>query len=63
MGSIVKWHQVQYPAAVKKLRQGEVIEKDDVVVGILTGRQKDPQLVVNYHLDSNNRFANPPSEA
>ena len=51
------------PAAVKKLRQGEVIEKDDVVVGILTGRQKDPQLVVNYHLDSNNRFANPPSEA
>ena len=47
----------------QELRQGEVIEKDDVVVGILTGRQKDPQLVVNYHLDSNNRFANPPSEA
>ncbi|MGB0027191.1 MAG: threonine synthase, partial [Nitrososphaeraceae archaeon] len=50
------------PAAVKKLIHDEVIGKDDVVVGILTGRQKDPQLVVNYHLDSNNIFANPPSK-
>src|ERR1044072_1684240 len=44
------------PAAVKKLRQEEVIKIDDVVVGILTGRQKDPQLIVDYHLNSNNRF-------
>ncbi len=51
------------PAAVKKLRQKEVIKKDDVVVGILTGRQKDPQLIVDYHLNSNNRFANPPCRA
>jgi threonine synthase len=51
------------PAAVKKLREQEVIANDDMVVGILTGRQKDPQLVVNYHLNPKNRFANPPSEA
>src|SRR6185437_6354431 len=51
------------PAAVKKLRQKEVIKIDDVVVGILTGRQKDPQLIVDYHLNSNNRFANPPCKA
>ena len=51
------------PAAVKKLRQEEVIKNDDIVVGILTGRQKDPQLIVNYHLDSNNRYANPPFKA
>jgi len=51
------------PAAVKKLRQKEVIKIDDVVVGILTGRQKDPQLIVDYHLNSNNRFANPPCRA
>jgi threonine synthase len=51
------------PAAVKKLREQEVIANDDMVVGILTGRQKDPQLVVNYHLNPKNRFAKPPSEA
>jgi threonine synthase len=50
------------PAAVKKLREEGVIANDEVVVGILTGRQKDPQLVVNYHLNPNNRFANPPSK-
>jgi threonine synthase len=51
------------PAAVKKLRQKGVIKIDDIVVGILTGRQKDPQLIVDYHLNSNNRFANPPCRA
>jgi threonine synthase len=51
------------PAAVKKLRQKEVIKIDDVVVGILTGRQKDPQLIVDYHPNANNRFANPPCRA
>ena len=47
-------------AGIKKLVESEVIKKDDVVVGILTGRQKDPMLPVNYHNDSSNRFARPP---
>src|SRR5919197_3034592 len=34
------------PAAVRKLRHEETIRKDDLVVGILTGRQKDPSLAV-----------------
>jgi threonine synthase len=45
------------PAGIKKLREQEIIKKDDVVVGILTGRQKDPNLVINYHLNPSNRFA------
>jgi len=48
------------PAGIKKLREEEIIAKDDVVVGILTGRQKDPNVPVKYHLDPKNRFANPP---
>jgi threonine synthase len=48
------------PAAVRKLRQEETIKKDDVVVGILTGRQKDPSLAVQYHINRNNTFARPP---
>jgi threonine synthase len=47
-------------AGIKKLREAEVIAKDDAVVGILTGRQKDPNVPVKYHLDSSNRFAHPP---
>ena len=35
------------------------IKKDDVVVGILTGRQKDAMLPVDYHNNPNNRFAIP----
>jgi threonine synthase len=38
----------------------EIIKKDDTVVGILTGRQKDAMIPVDYHGDSNNTFANPP---
>ncbi len=45
------------PAGIKKLREQEIIKKDDVVVGILTGRQKDPNIVINYHLNPANRFA------
>ena len=30
------------PAGIRKLRKEGTIKKDDVVVGILTGRQKDP---------------------
>ncbi len=47
-------------AAIKKLVREETIKKDDMVVGILTGRLKDPQMIVNYHADKDNRFANPP---
>jgi threonine synthase len=49
------------PAGVRKLRKEEVIKKGDVVVGILTGRQKDPALAVNYHTDATNMFARPPT--
>jgi len=47
-------------AAIKKLVKDEIIKKDEKVVGILTGRLKDSQMIVNYHTDKDNRFANPP---
>ena len=47
-------------AAVRKLRKDEIIRKDDIVVGILTGRQKDPALAVEYHTNPANIFARPP---
>ena len=45
---------------VKKLISEGIIKKDDVVIGILTGRQKDAMLPVDYHNNPNNRFAIPP---
>ena len=48
------------PAGIKKLLKQEIIKKDDVVVGILTGRQKDAMLPVDYHNNSANKFAIPP---
>lgn len=48
------------PAGIKKLIEKEIIKKDDVVVGILTGRQKDSSLPVDYHTNPQNRFAIPP---
>ena len=48
------------PAGIRKLRQQDIIKKDDVVVGILTGKQKDPKLSIDYHLNQNNTFSNPP---
>jgi threonine synthase len=48
------------PAGIRKLRKQEIIEKDDVVVGILTGKQKDPRLSIDYHLNQNNTFSKPP---
>ena len=45
---------------VKKLIEEEVIKTDDVVVGILTGRQKDAMLPVKYHNNPENTFAKPP---
>jgi threonine synthase len=48
------------PAGIRKLIGEEIIKKDDVVVGILTGRQKDSSLAVDYHNDPANLFAIPP---
>ena len=48
------------PAGIKKLLEQEIIKKDDLVVGILTGRQKDAMLPVEYHNNPNNKFAKPP---
>ncbi len=44
----------------KKLINEGIIKKDDIVVGILTGRQKDAMLPVEYHSDPKNKFAKPP---
>jgi len=48
------------PAGIRKLRQQEIIKKDDVVIGILTGKQKDPKLSIEYHLNRSNTFSKPP---
>ncbi len=48
------------PAGIKKLLGEDVIKKDDVIIGILTGRQKEPLLPINYHNDPSNKFARPP---
>ncbi len=48
------------PAGIHKLMKEEIIKKDDVVVGILTGRQKDAMLPVEYHNNPENKFAKPP---
>jgi threonine synthase len=45
---------------VKKLINEGIINKDDKIVGILTGRQKDAMLPVDYHNNPKNEFANPP---
>jgi len=47
---------------IKKLINEEIIKKDDVVVGILTGRQKDAMLPVEYHSNYKNKFAIPPKK-
>ena len=49
-------------AGIKKLVENDVICKDDTVVGILTGRQKDAMLPVDYHNNSKNLFAIPPKQ-
>lgn len=50
------------PAGIRHLRQEELIKKDDIVVGILTGRQKDPKMAVDYHTNPENVFARPPKD-
>jgi threonine synthase len=44
------------------MRLEGIIKPDDVVVGILTGRQKDPKLPVEYHNNRSNRYARPARE-
>jgi threonine synthase len=50
------------PAGVRNLRLEGIIKPDDIVVGILTGRQKDPNLPVEYHTNRSNRYARPARE-
>jgi threonine synthase len=48
------------PSGVKKLIGSDIIKKDDKIIGILTGRQKEPLLPINYHNEPSNLFARPP---
>jgi len=48
------------PAGIKKLRKEDLIKADEIVVGILTGKQKDPYLSIEYHMNTDNKFARPP---
>jgi threonine synthase len=50
------------PAGIKKLREQDIMKKDDIVVGILTGRQKDSSISMEYHMNTKNRFSNPPKK-
>ena len=47
-------------AGIKKLLDDEIMKKDDKIIGILTGRQKEPMLPIEYHNDPSNKFAIPP---
>ncbi len=47
-------------AGARKLIEQGIMKPDDRIVCILTGRQKDPMLPVEYHNDQTNRFARPP---
>lgn len=47
-------------AGIRKLVSDGTIGRDQTVVGILTGRQKDAMLPVEYHRDPSNAFARPP---
>ena len=48
------------PAGIKNLTEEEIFKKDAVVIGILSGRQKDSAIPVEYHKNPQNRFSNPP---
>lgn len=48
-------------AGIKKLREQEVMERGETVVGILTGEiLKDPDAIIEYHSNPKNKFANTP---
>ena len=44
------------PAGIKKLLHENIMKKDDEIVGILTGRQKEPLLPIDYHNEPTNRL-------
>jgi len=48
------------PAGIKKLLHENIMKKVDEIVGILTGRQKEPLLPIDYHNEPTNQFARPP---
>ena len=48
------------PSGIKKLLNDNIIKKDDKIIGILTVRQKEPLLPINYHNEPTNQFAIPP---
>jgi threonine synthase len=50
------------PAGIRSLRLEGIIKPEEVVVGILTGRQKDPSIPVEYHTNKSNRYAKPPTD-
>ncbi|MGN6630017.1 MAG: threonine synthase [Candidatus Nitrosocosmicus sp.] len=50
------------PSGIMKSRKKGVIQKDDIIVGVLTGRQKDPSMIIKYHSDGSNKFAIPPRD-
>ena len=50
------------PAGIRKLVSEGTIKRDDTVIGILTGRQKDAMLPVEYHRDPANLFSRPPRD-
>ena len=47
-------------AGIKKQVDEEIMKNDDTVVGILTGRQKEPLLPIDNHNNPDNKFAKPP---
>ena len=51
------------PSGIMKSRQKGLIKKDEIVVGVLTGRQKDPSMIIKYHSDNSNKFAIPPKDS
>jgi len=50
------------PAGIKILLNKNIMKKDDKIIGILTGRQKEPLLPINYHNEPTNQFAKPPKQ-
>jgi threonine synthase len=48
-------------AGLKKLIENGIVKPRETVVGILTGNiLKDPQIIVDYHLEKHGTLANPP---
>jgi len=47
---------------VNQMLNKNIMKKDDKIIGILTGRQKEPLLPINYHNEPTNQFAKPPKQ-